>query len=99
MKRLLADVLLVIILVSIGSYMNDQDQFSAKEQLHAQVQEFEDEVAQHEITQSKTGSASFPDLKENNASRLAQSGSDVVINVIHGTVGMLSEIFHNMIQY
>lgn len=98
MKRLLADVLLVIILVSIGSYMNEQDQFTVKQQFESQVQEFEEGVAQHQVTKAKTGSATLNDIEENAASQLAQSGSEVVIDIIHGTVGMLSEIFHNVIQ-
>lgn len=98
MKRLAADFILIIILVSIGSYINQQDTGSIQENFKTNVTQFEDEIAQHQKVEAKQTPSSLNDIEENAASRLAQSGSNVVIDMMHGTVGMLSEIFNSLIQ-
>lgn len=98
MKRLLADFLLIIILVSIGSYINQQDKGTIQQQIETNVTQFEDDIAQHKKADPKQVGTALHDIHDNAAGRLAQSGSTLVIDILHGTVGMLSEIFNSLIQ-
>lgn len=98
MKRFLADVLLILLLVSIGSYINQEDSIFERADFSDKIADFEDDVAQHQIVTPKQTSGTLQDIKENNASRLAQSGSEFVVGTIHGTVGILAEVFGGILE-
>ena len=49
MKRFLADAILICILVSIGSYINQQGSDDTRNLVQEQVESFESDVAQNHV--------------------------------------------------
>lgn len=98
MKRFLADAILLCMLVSIGSYMYHAEPEDQQFVVEQQVNEFEEEVAQSQIVESKQEVVSLKDIEENRASRLAKTSSDVVISTVDGCVNVISQIFQALIK-
>ncbi|MEJ8735825.1 hypothetical protein WKT02_00035 [Erysipelotrichaceae bacterium HCN-30851] len=98
MKRFIADALLLCMLVSIGSYMYHTEPSDKRFVVEQQVEEFEDEVAQSQIAESKQDTVALKDIEENRASRLAKTSSEVVISTVNGCVNVVSQIFQALIK-
>ena len=62
------------------------------------MEEFEDEVAQSQIAESKQDTVVLKDIEENRASRLAKTSSEVVISTVNGCVNVVSQIFQALIK-
>ena len=52
MKRFLADAILICILVSIGSYINQQGSDDTRNLVQEQVESFESDVAQNHVVKA-----------------------------------------------
>lgn len=91
MRRFVVDALLVLMLVSLASYINEPQ---AKEDLTNKIIEFEDEVAKHDPITQKVETSRLNEIHENNAAKMAEAGSDLVIGVMEGGMEIVSEMFH-----
>lgn len=98
MKRFLADALLICILVSIGSYINQSDHSDTRELVEQQVADFEDEIAQKKVIEPKNEPVALNEIEDNGASRLAKASSEFVIDTIQGTVGIFSSVFDSLVN-
>lgn len=98
MKRFLADALLICILVSIGSYINQLDYSDTRKRIEQQVADFEDEVANHRIIEPKNEPVALNDIEENGAGKLAKQSSEFVVGAIEGTVDVFSTIFDSLVK-
>ena len=58
MKRFLADAILICILVSIGSYINQQGSDDTRNLVQEQVESFESDVAQNRVVKALAKSSS-----------------------------------------
>ena len=92
MKRFLADAILVLLLVSIGNYIKDQETTHDSATMEQKVEAFEDEIAQHHTTIQQVETTELNEIKENKASAFAKSSSEFVIDTIHASVTAFSNI-------
>lgn len=90
MRRFLADALLVLMLVSLATYITEPKKDLEIDQ---KIAEFEDDVARHEMVQQKVKDTRLNEIHENGAARLALSGSEAVIDLMHGSMDVLSQLF------
>ena len=98
MKRFLADACLILILVSIGSYVNQKKDEKPSQIVDQQVQHLEDEVAQNQVVHPKSDPVALKDIEENKASQLAKKSSELIVDTISGTVGIVSDLFAGILQ-
>lgn len=96
MKRFLADAALLLILVSIGSYVKNMDQQSFSYTVQQKVNEFEDEIAQQHPAKKQVEASGLNEIKENRASEFAKNSSEFVIDGIRSSVGVVSDIFDSI---
>lgn len=95
MRRFLVDALLVLLLVSLASYINEPKE---KESLEHQIDQFEDEVAQHAPLHQKVETTRLNDIEENAAAKLAQEGSGLIIDVMEKSLDLVSELVHGFCE-
>lgn len=98
MKRFLADAILILILVSIGSYIVQKEDASTQNTLQTKVERFEEDVALQKDLEIKKTSAGLNDIEDNKAGKLAQRSSELVVGMIRGTVETFSDIFHGILN-
>ena len=79
MKRFLADAILICILVSIGSYINQQGSDDTRNLVQEQVESFESDVAQNRVVKAQNDPVALKDIEENRASQLAKSSSEAIV--------------------
>lgn len=95
MKRFLTDALLVLLLVSLLSYISEP-------QTHADIDEkieaFEGNVAQHKEVHQMVDDTYLNSINENGASKFAQAGSDVVIDLMQTSVDIVSQLFQGFMK-
>ena len=92
MKRFLADAILICILVSIGSYINQQGSDDTRNLVQEQVESFESDVAQNRVVKA------LKDIEENRASQLAKSSSEAIVSTMKGCVQMFSDVFDGLLH-
>lgn len=90
MRRFLADALLVLMLVSLATYITEPKE---KKEIDQKIAEFEDDVARHDRVEQKVEDTRLNEIHENGAARLAQSSSEAVIDLMHGSMDVLSQFF------
>lgn len=95
MRRFLVDALLVLLLVSLASYINEPQE---KDSIEHQIDQFEDEVAQHMPMHQKVETSRLNDIEENTAARLAQEGSGLIIDVMEKSLDLVSELVHGFCE-
>lgn len=95
MKRFLADMLLVLLLVSLGSYIMEPKQ---EQSLTNKVDVFEHTIAQHQPIEQMVDDQYLKNINENKAARLAKAGSDAVISIMDTSLSLLSELFQGFMQ-
>lgn len=95
MKRFLADMLLVLLLVSLGSYIMEPKQ---EQSLTNKVDVFEHTIAQHQPIEQMVDDQYLKNIHENKAARLAKAGSDAVISIMDTSLSLLSELFQGFMQ-
>ena len=83
MKRFIWDALLVFLLVAVGSYVQNKETSSMD--ITQKVQQFEQDIA----TQVQTNEIQ----KENRASRMAKTTSDLVVDAVKETAGLFAIVF------
>lgn len=98
MKRFLADACLILILVSIGSYVNQKKDENPAQMVEQKVQELEDEVAQNKVVHPQSKPVALKDIEENRASQLAKKSSELIVDTISGTVGIVSDLFAGILR-
>lgn len=98
MKRFLADACLILILVSIGNYIKDQDDTHTQIHMQEKVDEFEDEIAQQHLAKQQVETTSLNEIKENKASSFAKASSEFVVDTIHTSVSAFSDIFDSIFE-
>lgn len=64
MKRFLADAILICILVSIGSYINQQGSDDTRNLVQEQVESFESDVAQNRVVKAQNDPVALKDIEE-----------------------------------
>lgn len=87
MKRFLVDALFVWLIISLMMYISEPKQTMS---IDDKINEFEEEIARHEHAGQKVEGTRLNDIDENTASRLAQAGSDFVINVMDTSIDVLA---------
>lgn len=98
MKRFLADAVLILLLVSIGNYIKDQDTARPQISMQQKVDEFEDEIAQDHLIKQQVETTSLNEIRENKASSFAKMSSEFVISTIHTSVTAFSNIFDSIFE-
>ena len=96
MKRFLADAILILILVGLGGYVQKQDE--KVHSIEAEVEAFEDTIAQHKRITPKNTKVHLQDKEDNKASRMAKYGSAFVVDTLHGGVEVLSSLFDSLLN-
>ena len=97
MKRFLADAILICILVSIGSYINQQGS-DTRNLVQEQVESFESDVAQNRVVKAQNDPVALKDIEENRASQLAKSSSEAIVSTMKGCVQMFSDVFDGLLH-
>ncbi len=95
MKRFLADALLVWLVISLMTYINEDD---PQPDVNERITEFEDEIARHEAVTQKVDTSRLNPIHENHAARMAQAGSEFVVNVMDKGVDIVSQLIHGFMQ-
>lgn len=98
MKRFLADAALILILVSIGSYIKHMDSDQSGITLQQKVDSFEEEIAQQHPIKKQVEASGLYEIKENKASQLAKTSSEFVIHGIKSSVSVVSDIFNSIFE-
>lgn len=98
MKRFLADAILICILVSIGSYINQQGSDDTRNLVQEQVESFESDVAQNRVVKAQNDPVALKDIEENCASQLAKSSSEAIVSTMKGCVQMFSDVFDGLLH-
>ena len=96
MKRFLADAILILLLVSIGNYIKEQEDTKSSYSMEQKVDAFEDDIAQNHIVKQQIEATGLNEIKENRASSCAKSSSEFVIDTIHTSVTAFSDIFDSI---
>ena len=95
MKRFLTDAFLVLLLVSLLSYMSEP---KAKSDINSKIESFEDTVAQRKPVHQMVDDTYLNSINENGASRLAKAGSDTIINIMETSIDVVSELFQGFMK-
>lgn len=98
MKRFLADAVLILLLVSIGNYIKDQDDTKSQISIQEKVDDFEDDIAQDHLVKQQVETTALNEIKENKASTFAKMSSEFVVDTIHTSVSAFSNIFDSIFE-
>lgn len=98
MKRFLADVILILILVSVGSYITHKDDSATQETLEEKRLKFEEDVASSKELNTDNSSVSLNDIEDNRAGKMAKQSSEFVVDTIRGTVKTMSDIVEGILN-
>ncbi|MEF9920708.1 MAG: hypothetical protein RSC93_09985 [Erysipelotrichaceae bacterium] len=98
MRRFLADVLLILILVAIGDYITDAKPEKKVVELKQKVNDFEADIVNHKKIEAKVSETSLNEIEENTASRIALDTSNFIVDVADTGAMIVSEIFHGLTQ-
>lgn len=95
MKRFVADALLVWLVLALVSYINEAE---PQPDMDERISEFEDEIARHEAVTQKVETTRLNPIRENHAARMAQAGSEFVVDVMDKGVDIFSQLIHGFMQ-
>lgn len=98
MKRFIADVILILILVSIGSYISHKDDSSVQQSMEEKRVRFEENIAQEKEIVTTKEIVSLNDIEDNRAGQMAKQSSEFVVGAIHGTVKTVATIFEGILN-
>lgn len=93
MRRFIADALLVLILVSLASYIQEP---KTKENIDDKIASFEQDVAQHKQAAPMVEPTYLNEIEENRAAQFAKAASDVVIDVMDTSMSLVQELVHGL---
>lgn len=89
MKRFIWDALLVFLLVAVGSYVQNKETSSMD--ITQKVQQFEQDIATKKNVSKQVQTNEIQ--KENRASRMAKTTSDLVVDAVKETAGLFAIVF------
>lgn len=89
MKRFIWDALLVFLLVAVGSYVQNKETSSMD--ITQKVQQFEQDIATQKSVSKQVQTNEIQ--KENRASRMAKTTSDLVVDAVKETAGLFAIVF------
>ena len=89
MKRFIWDALLVFLLVAVGSYVQNKETSSMD--ITQKVQQFEQDIATQKNVSKQVQTNEIQ--KENRASRIAKTTSDLVVDAVKETAGLFAIVF------
>ena len=89
MKRFIWDALLVFLLVAVGSYVQNKETSSMD--ITQKVQQFEQDIATQKNVSKQVQTNEIQ--KENRASRMAKTTSDLVVDALKETAGLFAIVF------
>ena len=89
MKRFVWDALLVFLLVAVGSYVQNKETSSMD--ITQKVQQFEQDIATQKSFSKQVQTNEIQ--KENRASRMAKTTSDLVVDAVKETAGLFAIVF------
>lgn len=89
MKRFIWDALLVFLLVAVGSYVQNKETSSMD--ITQKVQQFEQDIATQKNVSKQVQTNEIQ--KENRASRMAKTTSDLVVDAVKETAGLFAIVF------
>lgn len=89
MKRFVWDALLVFLLVAVGSYVQNKETSSMD--ITQKVQQFEQDIATQKSVSKQVQTDAIQ--KENRASRMAKTTSDLVVDAVKETAGLFAIVF------
>lgn len=97
MKRFLADGLLILVLVGIGSTLMKQ-QGEENVTMQYRIEEFEKAVNEQQIAEAQIEGASLNKIEMNKAARLAEGTSEVIVKVVDTTISMITSLFISVVE-
>ena len=89
MKRFVCDALLVFLLVAVCSYVQNKETSSMD--ITQKVQQFEQDIATQKNVSKQVQTDAIQ--KENRASRMAKTTSDLVVDAVKETAGLFAIVF------
>lgn len=95
MKRFLVDALLVLLFVSIASYISEPKE---KENMSEKIKVFEQQIAEQKPIEQMVENTYLNEIYENGASRLANAGSNLVIDIMDTSIHVVSELVQGFIN-
>lgn len=100
MRRFFIDACLLLVLICMGAYVRDRTlntsvSISNTTAIEQQIEQFEEDVATHQVLEQST---TQNEQAENRAARLAEKGSNFVVNVIGGTADFVFLLFDEIIK-
>ena len=90
MKRFFLDAVLILIVVSIGSTLNQQQPESTIQQ---RIEAFNQQIEKQEVIEPPVHRASMYQIQENTAGQLGANISEMVIRVVEDSVRMIASAF------
>ena len=90
MKRVFLDAFLILIVVSIGSTLNQQQPESTIQQ---RIEAFNQQIEKQEVIEPPVHRASMYQIQENTAGQLGANISEMVIRVVEDSVRMIASAF------
>ena len=90
MKRLIADILLIVIIVALGRMIIVEDEYSS---IDEKIASFDQQVANNKIIDPPNNIVRVNQVDENFAGELGNSISDLIYGVVRGSVDTISNIF------
>ena len=90
MERFFLDVFLILIVVSIGSTLNQQQPESTIQQ---RIEAFNQQIEKQEVIEPPVHRASMYQIQENTAGQLGANISEMVIRVVEDSVSMIASAF------
>lgn len=97
MKRFLADGMLILVLVGIGSTLMKQ-QGEENVTMRYRIEEFEKAVNEQQIAEAQIEGASLNKIEMNKAARLAEGTSEVIVKVVDTTISMITSLFISVVE-
>lgn len=95
MKRFVADALLAWMVLALASYIMEQE---PKPVIEERISEFEEDIARHETVKQQVETSRLNPIRENHAARMAQTGSEFVVDVMDTGIGIIAQFIDGFMQ-
>lgn len=98
MKRLIVDAIFILVLVSLGSSLQNTDKNTVRDDLDGRIKSFEEDVALHREINDSKDIVKLNDITENKASSFARETSDIIIDIMDTSLSVVSEVFQGILD-
>ena len=95
MKRFVADALLAWMVLALASYIMEQE---PKPAIEERISAFEEDIARHETVRQQVETSRLNPIHENHAARMAQTGSEFVVDVMDTGIGIIAQFIDGFMQ-